>query len=311
MAHQSIKLNNGNMIKNFFYLFIVLAIITTSCGGGKSNSGQKGFGDSDTVAQGALPLDDKAMESLVQNIASPVEMAALIKSSGAPYSQSLLAPTNLDNFNTSNAKAFNLGIYAADLGYLNMYGKTSSVITYITAIKKLADGISVGQFFDFAALKRLASNNENIDSLKYISQHSFNVMDEYLRKNNRSQLSALMVTGVYVEGLYLITQIAKAKPSKKLAESIGDQKTIFEQLLLIVKNYQKDPYFANMVSNLELIKKEYEGVKITTTPGEPKSVEKNGMLTIIPTSTTTIDISDEVLKNIITQTQKVRTQLTK
>jgi len=299
------------MIKNLLYLIVVVAVIATSCGGKNNKSGQKSFGDSETVAKGALPLDDKAMEDLVQNIASPVEMAALIKSSGAPFAQNLMAQTNIDNFNTSNAKAFNLGIYAADLGYLSMYGKTSSAMGYITAIKKLADGISVGQFFDFASLKRLITNNGNIDSLKYISQHSFNVMDKYLQKNNRSQLSALMVTGVYVEGLYLITQITKAKPSKKLAESIGDQKTIFDQLLLITKNYQQDPYFANIVSNMDLIKKEFDAVKITTVQGEPKSVEKDGMLTIIPSSTTTIDISDAVLKGIIEKTELVRNKLIK
>jgi hypothetical protein len=222
-----------------------------------------------------------------------------------------LAPTNIDNFNTSNAKAFNLGIFAADLGYLNMYGKTSSVLSYITAIKNLADGINVGQFFDFSTLKRLATNNENIDSLMYISVHSFNVMDEYLRKNKRSNLSALMVTGVYVEGLYLTTQVAKTKPSKKLAESIGEQKTIFEQLLLIMKNYQKDAYFANLLTDLESIKKEFDAVDITIKPGEPKSVEKNGMLTIIQTSTSIVNISDDVLKRIIIQTELIRNKLIK
>jgi len=246
------------------------------------------------------------MSDLVQNISSPVEMAELIRSLGAPYSQKVLAPTNIDNYNTSNAKAFNLGIFAADLGYLNMYGKTSSVISYITAIKNLADGISVGQFFDFSTLKRLATNNENIDSLKYISQHSFNVMDDYLRKNKRSALSALMVTGVYVEGLYLITQIAKEKSSPKLAESIGGQKPIFEQLLLIIKNYQKDPYFAKLITDLELMKKEFDSVKITITPGEPKSVEKNGRLTIEYPSKSNVEISDDVLKRLINQTEIVR-----
>lgn len=298
------------MAKNFLYLFVIVAIVATSCGGNKK-SGQKGFGDSDTVVKGALPLDKSTVENLVQNIGSPVEMAALIKTAGAPFSDKLLAPTDLENFSTTNSKAFNLGVFAADLGYLNVYGKRSSVVSNISAIKKLADGISVGQFFDFTALKRLATNNGNIDSLKFISQHSFNVMDEYLRKNNRSQLSALMVTGVYIEGLYLLTQIAKIKPSKKLAESIGDQKTIFEQLLLIVKNYQQDQYFANIVTNMELIKKEFDGVKITTIQGEPKSVEKDGMLTIIPTSTTTIVISDAVLKGIIDKTDQVRNQLIK
>jgi hypothetical protein len=300
------------MIKNLLYLVIVVAIIATSCrSNSKKTTGE--FGSSDSSSnENALPLDESAMADLVQNISSPVEMAALIKSLGAPYSQKVLAPTNIDNFNTSNSKAFNLGIFAADLGYLNMYGKTSSVITYITAIKNLADGISVGQFFDFTTLKRLSSNNENIDSLKYISQHSFNVMDEYLRKNKRSSLSALMVTGVYVEGLYLMTQIAKEKSSPKLAESIGGQKPIFEQLLLIVKNYQKtDPYFASMITDLETIKKEFDSVKITITPGEPKSVEKNGRLTIVYTSTSNVEISADVLKRLINQTEAVRNKLIK
>jgi hypothetical protein len=299
------------MIKNLLYLIVAVAILTTSCKG-KNPKTSEGFGGSDSAnVEKGLPLDDKAMENLVQNISSPVEMAALIKSLGAPYSQKLLAPTNIDNFSTSNSKAFNLGVYAADLGYLNMYGKTSAVLSYITAIKKLADGINVGQFFDFASLKRLASNNENIDSLKYISQHSFNVMDEYLRKNNRSSLSALMVSGVYIEGLYLITQIAKEKPSKKLSESIGEQKTIFDQLLLIIKNYQGDPYFKDVIANMEMIKKEFDSVKITITPGEPKSIEKDGMLTIVQTSTSVVDISDETLKHIITQTETVRGKLIK
>jgi len=295
------------MIKNFLYLVVVAALLVTSCRSKSTKTSGGEFGSNDSsVNESALPLDEKAMSDLVQNISSPVEMAELIRSLGAPYSQKVLAPTNIDNYNTSNAKAFNLGIFAADLGYLNMYGKTSSVISYITAIKNLADGISVGQFFDFSTLKRLATNNENIDSLKYISQHSFNVMDDYLRKNKRSALSALMVTGVYVEGLYLITQIAKEKSSPKLAESIGGQKPIFEQLLLIIKNYQKDPYFAKLITDLELMKKEFDSVKITITPGEPKSVEKNGRLTIEYPSKSNVEISDDVLKRLINQTEIVR-----
>jgi len=299
------------MIKNIIYLIIAVAIVITSCGGNKQNSPGK-FGETDSSAtENALPVSKEAMENLVQNISSPVEMAALIKSLGAPFSQKFLAPTNIDNFNTNTSKAFNLGIYAADLGYLNMYAKTSSVMSYITSIKKLADGINVGQFFDFATLKRLATNNENIDSLMYISVHSFNVMDEYLRKNNRSNLSSLMVTGVYLEGLYLTTQVAKERPSKKLAESIGEQKIIFEQLLLILKNYKKDPYFASIIADLETIKKEFNTVDITIKPGAPESVEKNGMLTIIQTSTSIVNISDENLKRIISQTEIIRNKLIK
>jgi hypothetical protein len=298
------------MIKKFLYLLIGVVMINSCKCSNKSNKGE--FGKTDTVtADSALPLAPQAVEDLVQNISSPVEMAALIKSIGAPFAQKYMAPTNTDNFNTSFSKALNLGIYGADLGYLNMYNKTSSVIQYITAIKTLADGISVGQFFDFSTLKRLATNNENIDSLMYISIHSFNVMDNYLRKNKRSNLSALMIAGVYVEGLYITTQVAKERPNRKLAEDIGEQKNIFEQLLLILKNYRADPYFASLIKDMESIQKELEAVKITIEPGKPISIEKDGMLTIKQTSKSIINISDDALKRIISQTEIVRNKIIK
>jgi len=298
------------MIKQFLYLLIGVVIIN-SCHGQKPKD-SKGFGSTDTVStQGSLPVDPSAVENLVQNISSPVEMAALIKSLGVPFAQKYMASTNIDNFNTSYSKAINLGIYGADLGYLNMYSKTSSVIQYITAIKKLAEGINVGQFFDFSTLKRLATNNENLDSLMYISIHSFNVMDDYLRKSKRSNLSALMIAGVYVEGLYITTQVAKEKPNKKLAENIGEQKTIFDQLLLILKNYKNDPYFKDLITDLETIQKELDPVKITIEVGAPKSVEKDGYLTIVQTSKSIVNISDDVLKRIIAQTEIVRNKIIK
>ena len=299
------------MIKKLVYLLIGVVLVTSCRSGSKHSGGEFGASDS-AVSTSGLKVDEKSMEDLVQNISSPVEMAALIKSMGTPFSQKYLAPTgNTDNYNTSFSKAFNLGIFGADLGYLNMYHKTSSVLSYITAIKSLAEGINVGQFFDFVTLKRLATNNENIDSLMYISIHSFNVMDEYLRKNNRSNLSALMVAGVYIEGLYLTTQVCKEKPDKKLADNIGEQKTIFNELILILKNYQKEPYFTNLITNLESLKKEYDQIKITIEVGQPKTVEKNGMLTIIQTSKSNVEMSPEQLNSLIKTTETIRNNLIK
>jgi hypothetical protein len=297
------------MIKKMLVL-IMGAVLILSCQS-KAPKSNGEFGEEDSSAiENALPLADDAMQDLVENISSPVEMASLIKSLGTPYSQKYLATTkNLSNYNTSFSKAFNLGVFSADMGYLNMYGKTSSVLQYITAIKELADGINIGQFFDFTTLKRLATNNENIDSLMYIAVHSFNKMDNYLKKNKRSNLSALMVTGVYIEGLYLTTQVYKERPNKKIADNIGEQKNIFIQLLLILGNYKSDPYFASLITELETLKKELEPVKITIEKGEPQAIEENGMLRIVQTSKSIVDISPETIKKIITQTEIIRNKL--
>jgi hypothetical protein len=270
------------------------------------------LGLDDSSGSGELKVSQEAMSNMVDNVSSPVEMAALIKAIGVPFSQKYLATTDYsDTYNTSFSKAFNLGIFGADLGYLNMYQKTSSVIEYITVIKKLAEGINVGQFFDFNTLKRLATSNENIDSLKYISVHSFNVMDKYLQKNNRSNLSALMVAGVWVEGIYLATQVHKDKPNEKLAEHIGEQKLMLSELLIILNNYKKDKYISDLIVDLNTIKAEFDPITISIIKGEPEQVIENDMLTIKQNEKSVVNITTEHLQKITNATEQVRNKLVK
>jgi hypothetical protein len=297
------------MPKVFVYLFMVLAIATGSC---KSGGQGKNAGDEipDSVLNEGIEFSQEVMQDIVQNISSPVEMASLIKELGVPYSNKYISPTNrVKNLTTSFQQSLNLGIYAADLGYLNMYNKTSVVIDYLTSIKTLADAIKVGQFFDFTTLKRLATNSKNLDSLMYISVHSFNQMDIYLHSNNRTNLSALMVTGVWIEGLYLGTQVYKVSSSQELAERIGEQKITLEQLMLIFDKYRKDKQYTKLLQELQLLKELFSSVNIRTEKGEPEMIEENGMLTIVQNDKSIVEMTPELLTSIINTTEQVRNRL--
>ena len=140
----------------------------------------------------------------------------------------------------------------------------------------------------------------------YISVHSFNQMDKYLRDNKRGNLSALIITGVWIEGLYLATQVASERESDQLSERIGEQKLILADLMLVLKNYNADPYFAKLNASLEEMKAEFSEVKITYEMGEPEAVEKDGMLTIVQNEKSVVHINKEQLKSIIAKTEKVR-----
>ena len=48
-------------------------------------------------------------------------------------------------------------------------------------------------------------------------------MDSYLRENKRGHLSALMITGVWIEGMYLATQVAKDNPNPALEKGLGNK----------------------------------------------------------------------------------------
>ena len=65
----------------------------------------------------AEKLSEEAIADIVQNIASPVEIAAIMQSMQVPFSAEHLAPTHgADRLTTNFQKAVMLGIYGADLG---------------------------------------------------------------------------------------------------------------------------------------------------------------------------------------------------
>ncbi len=97
-----------------------------------------------------------------------------------------------------------------------MYEKTGTSIELVSSIKKLADGLNVGQFFDFETIKRLSLNRSNLDSLLYLSVDSYTRMDEYLGRTNRSQLSSLMIIGAWIEAQYFATQVMKQYPEESV-----------------------------------------------------------------------------------------------
>lgn len=301
------------MIRNIVYLFfgVFLLYACGSCGnkGPSEGGGLENLPD-DVVNSGVATISEKDMQGFVDNMSSPVEMAALIKGLNVKYSNKYLAPTdNIEDYVTNFQQAFSLGVYGLDLGYLNMYNKTNTVLDYIGAIKTLADAINVGQFFDFTTLKRLAQNNQNLDSLMYISVHSFNQMDSYLRKNNKSDLSVLIVTGLWIEGNYLATQVYKEAPHPELKERIGEQKIILEKLLLFLENFKSDKQFQTLIDELSLLENEYKDVTITIELGEPEAIEKDGMLTIVQNDKSIVHISDQQVQNIIKKTEEIRNKL--
>lgn len=300
-------------MKNKFILGLILVILALPNCKNSNTSGNNGDNlevPDSVVNKGSLEISDQAIENMTQNISSPIETAALIKKLDVPFSRNFIASTDhIDHYNTNFKQAMILGIYGADLGYLNMYGKTSVAVDFLTSIKKLANKLKIGQFFDFQTLKRLASSNENVDSLIYISQRNFNQMYKYLRENNRSNISVLMMAGVWIEGMYLTGQVYKMDPDPELREAIGEQKIMLSDLMILLRNYERDPDFAELIEDYEDIYDLFKKVKITYEQGEPEQIVEDGKLIIKQNTKSIVTISDELLQKIIKRSTKVRNNL--
>jgi len=301
------------MLKRYSISLIVilfLSFIQINCNGGKKDDEFVKIPD-DINSVNQTIVDEGAMNEIISSFSSPVEMAALMKSIDVPFSKKfLIDPKVTEDYDINYKKALALGILSADLGYLNVYERTTLIVEYLTSIKKIANDLNVGQFFDFQALKRIAAGGGDVDSLLFMSVTSFHDMDEHLRQNARSNLSLLVITGVWLEGLYLLTQVAEENPTSKLQERIGEQKTLFNYLYPILKLYKEEKYFKDLTDDFDDFRKVFEEVTIRYVEGEVDTLRaENGSMTFIQNDYSVVEISQDQLKDIIKITDKVRNKL--
>lgn len=291
---------------------IILLFVLFSCRNTSDKTSEFVFPENDSIPLSqAEELSPEAIADISKNIASPVEIANLILTLEVPFSQDYLASSiDAKRQSTNFNKAIKLGILGADLGYLNMYEKTGSSVDLLSSIRQLSEDLKVGQFFDFESIRRLSQNKSNLDSLLFISIDSYTNIDNYLRENDRGQLSALMIIGVWLEGQYLATQVASKYPDEILSDRIGEQKIILNDLILLLSPYcNRDNEFRALCSDLNTLREKYRDVKITYTQGEPITREKDGRLEIIQTESSEVEMNTDQLTEITGITEDIRNRL--
>ena len=291
---------------------VILLICICSCRNSVTRQGSLNFPVDDSVPAGeSEKLSEEAIADIVQNIASPVEIDAILQALNVPFSAEYLTATQgSDRLTTNFQKAVMLGIYGADLGYLNMYEKTGNSVDVLSTIKRLADGLRVGQYFDFETLKRLSVNKSDLDSLLFMSVNSYNQIDQYLRQNGRGSISALMIAGVWIEGQYLATQVVTDHQDKILRDRIGEQKIILGDLLMLLRPYRESSAeYTALYDKMELLSASYRDVRITYRLGEPETLEQDGRLVMIQHEESIVEMTDDQLIKIAELSGDVRNKL--
>jgi hypothetical protein len=289
---------------------LVAALILASCGKSKKPDEQEFLNSLDSAKKGPA-IDQEVINGILQNIPSPLEISVLLRQSGTKYNSGLLnTPDNLSKYNSNYKKALNLGVYGTDLGYTNIYQQNQDGIKYLASIKTLANELNIGQFFDIETISKLATNSKNLDSLLLITTQNFNSINTYLQTQGRSNLSVLLLTGGWVEAMQITCQVAAKDPkSKELKEKIGEQKIILEQIVLLFSFYKDDENMASLLNDLNELKAGFDKIKITYVHREPTSKIVDGVLMIQNNSTTTIDVTDDDIKNITGLTNSIRNKI--
>ena len=154
-------------------------------------------------------------------------------------------------------------------------------------------------------MKRMEENINNKDSLLQLISDSYWLADSYLKENDRSNLSALIISGGWIEGVYIATKLAETNATKELLARIAEQKLSLPHLLSIVDEYKGDDSDVNDVySDLLEIDAIFNKMKSEKGSFGASKDSKTGITGI--TGSSKLILSKQLLKEISTKIETIR-----
>lgn len=262
---------------SFFVLITFFILFVLSC---KTSENQKNESE-------LLTIDIDTNSVLVRfknnlfSLPSPHQASLIIKKNNIPFNKELLnSEENYSRYTTTIKKALNMGVYSTDLGYLNMYEKPQDALTCFLIIEKIAGELELASAMNSNVVESLEKNLGNNDSILRIVSKTFRDIDSYLTINNREAVGVLIVTGGWIESMYLTTQLLLESNNAELVKFIGKQKYPLDKLIkLLAPYYDQSKEFSEMIDmftdlayEFDCIDIEYYYIKPTTYPDKKLTI---------------------------------------
>ncbi|MBP5369902.1 MAG: hypothetical protein J6Z01_15765 [Bacteroidales bacterium] len=246
------------------------------------------------------------------NVPSPIQLAGVIQKVQLPYNKDLLNDVNkYQNYTTTFKQALNLGIYGANLGYINVFEQLPDAAAYFGAIRALSKELGIMNTFNEETMQRIERNNGNKDSLLYIASIMYRESDQYLMDAERNEVGALILAGGWVESLYLLTHIQSASEMKpEIQELIGQQKAALNNLIDILRPYYglSSNEYDSFLENLSELAAIFDDIIVKYT-FKSVSTDEEKKLTIVDSQTETI-IDTQHIETISRKIERLRNMIT-
>jgi len=271
---------------------IVAAFVCSVCmvwvGACSSPKQQENQGEEFEQAEDQL---QEQLEGMLDNIPAPSEIPYIIQSTGAEFNRGLLNDIGkVDQYQTEDDKsAMNLGVFATDIGYLSSYDQSQDAITYFSTTKSLADQIGVSSTIDDEKVQEFENSLGSRDELGDILDGAIGETQGYLEESGRERTAALVATGTFAEGLYIVSSLIEQFPKGDitaddpnssftalaipLVRLMLDQEKPMSDLNELLKSMGGDATVDQLVALTSDLVMEYENLDITETFEQNQAVK--------------------------------------
>jgi hypothetical protein len=285
---------------------ITIAAAVAACGSAGNDNESISGTDSGHVEN---HVPDSKAQNVFYSIPSPIETTSLLKAAGARYNAKYLNPVeNVSRYNTVASKALNLGVYGSDLSFTSIFDQTQESMLYLRCTNKLASSLGISGAFDETTTARLESNVENRDSLLTIISDSYWTADSYLKENGQPGVSALIIAGGWIEGLYIATMVAADTKNEGIVTRIGEQKLSLNNLVALLEEQKaNNPGIADILQPIKELQAIFDGVQVKAAETTVSTDKEKGVTTI--GNDASYKLTPEQLKQITEKTAAIRNKI--
>ena len=279
------------------------ALLLAACGGGGNTDQVKATADTLSTATDGAGL--VVVGNKLFSIPSPVQTALLIRELGLPYNNSLpLSTDSLARFTTKEKQALAMGICGADLAYVTIHKDGQRSLKTLKAIEQLSGQLNLSNAFDKDLMEGFKKNINNQDSLLRFTGKAFRAADMYLKNDQRNDVSAGVLAGGWIEGLYLTLGSTGEKVDPRIAGRIAEQRHTLDNLIALLKQNNGS---SALVDSLQDLATAYEAVKTEYTFVQP-TLDAVNKTTYI-NSVSKAEVPSEALQTIIRKVRAIRSSI--
>ena len=254
------------------WLILSVAVLLYGCGGGQEKSTSNNVGDAFSEARENVV---SRVDKVIHDLPPATEVPFMLRGAGVSYRPEV--PNDLRGLDTytsfSNTKAaLNLGVYAADIGYLSSFDQVQLSLDYIEGCQQLAEKLGISTAFSADLIERFEMNMSNTDSMTKIVDEGMRRVEERLEDLDQLSIASESLAGSFIEGIYIAAaSIAQEKQSNTLSQEqeliiakllniIIEQRRALLDLISLLKSIEQEAKLSSLIERLNELRYHYDEV---------------------------------------------------
>jgi len=197
-----------------------------------------------------------SFDSIYAQIPNYSEVSRTISIMHAEFNEDILLPhESAGLYQSTKQTAFAMGMYIADLGYVRHFERVQFCMDYLEAVNTLAQKLAVGSKEINSVVPLVEENLNNRQELFRITDSLLNAGNIMLASNEKYGISALVLSGLWTESLYIGLASEANNNSEILKDAIEKHFLILAEINKLFDCLQDESSISEIKTHLKSIQK--------------------------------------------------------